>query len=91
MKTIQSTQNITVKVSEDDLIEKRWIPFTILSKKLADIEKENNMGYKSLRIDLYNSSAGKKYNQKIIAGIKCIDTKEPMTGKASLELTFERV
>lgn len=91
MKTIQSVDNITVKVTKEELLEGKWLNFQLLSKKLGDMEKEGNLGYKSLRNKLYNSTACGKYNTKEIAGIKCIDTETPMKATASLELTFERV
>lgn len=91
MKTIQSVDNITVKVAKEELLEGKWLNFQLLSKKLGDMEKEGNLGYKSLRNKLYNSTACGKYNTKEIAGLKCIDIENPMKATASLELTFERV
>lgn len=90
MKTVQSTDTVTVKVTKDELIEGKWIPFQTVSKKLADMEKNGNMGYKSLRNKFYNSSACGKYNTTDKAGFKCIDIEKPMKGTASLVLVFER-
>lgn len=91
MRTIKDVETITVKIEDKDLIEGKYIPYNIVSKKLADVEKENNYGYKSLRNRLYNSYACNKYNVIEKAGIKCIEIEEPMKAKkASLVLSFER-
>ena len=87
MKTIQNVDKITIKVSDNELIGGNY---QLLSKKLGEIEKNNNMGYKSLRNKLYNSSACSKYNTAEIAGLKCIDIDNPMKATASLVLVFER-
>lgn len=91
MKTIQNVDKITIKVSDNELIGGKWLNYQLLSKKLGEIEKSNNMGYKSLRNKLYNSSACSKYNTTEIAGLKCIDVDNPMKATASLVLVFERV
>ena len=90
MKTIQNVDKITIKVSDNELIGGKWLNYQLLSKKLGEIEKSNNMGYKSLRNKLYNSSACSKYNTTEIAGLKCIDVDNPMKATASLVLVFER-
>ena len=54
MRTIKDVETITVKIEDKDLIEGKYIPYNIVSKKLAEIEKENNYGYKSLRNRIYN-------------------------------------
>jgi len=90
MKTIQNTEKIELKVNSSELLEGKWLNFQLLSKKLAEVEEKNKMVYKSLRNRLYNSRACNKYNMKEIAGLPCIDVENPMTGKASLELSFER-
>lgn len=90
MKTIQNVDKITIKVSDNELIGGKWLNYQLLSKKLGEIEKSNNMGYKSLRNKLYNSSACSKYNTTEIAGLKCIDVDNPMKAIASLVLAFER-
>lgn len=90
MKTVQTVDTIKIKVQENELLEGKWIPFQSVSKKLADMEKNGNMGYKSLRNKLYNSSACGKYNTEDKAGFKCIDIEKPMKGTASLVLEFER-
>lgn len=89
MKTVQSTESIKLKIKPDELINKEWLSFQLLSKKLADIEKSKNMQYKNLRNKMYNSQSCNKYNTAIIAGLKCISVKDPMRGTASLELSFE--
>ena len=92
MRTIQSVNNITVKVSKDELINGKWLAFQILSQKLAKMEEDNNMGYKSLRNKMYNSQSCSKYNTGIAAGLNCIDITNPMKQPiASLVLTFEVV
>lgn len=90
MKTIQSTEKIKVTVTRKDLLNDKWIPFQILSKKLGEEEAKNGMLYKHLRNRFYNSRACNKYNTEIIAGIQYIDTENPMKDTASLELIFER-
>lgn len=91
MRTVKDVKTVKVKVEDKNLIEGKYIPYNIVSKKLADVEKENNYGYKSLRNRLYNSYACNKYNVVEKAGIKCIDIEEPMKVKrASLVLSFER-
>lgn len=90
MKTVQDISKITVKVTDSDLIEGKWLNYQVLSKKLAEIEKNENMGYKSLRNRLYNSISCKKYNMEDKAGMKCINVDSPMKATASLELTFVR-
>jgi hypothetical protein len=90
MKTIQSIENITIKVTKGELLEGKYITFPALSAKLRDYEIEHSMGYKQLRNRLYNSRACGKYNTKSIAGMVCFDTEEPMKIKeASLVLSFE--
>ena len=55
---------------------------------IKDIEKQKKLPYKKLRNKFYNSRACNKYNMQDIAGLACIDTKNPMKDKASLELVF---
>ena len=89
MKTIQSTETVTLKVSPEELLDKKWLNFQLLSKKLGEIEKQKKLPYKKLRNKFYNSRACNKYNMQDIAGLPCIDVKNPMKDKASLELVFE--
>ena len=89
MKTVHNIDNITVKVSKEELINEKWLAFQLLSKKLAKIEEDKGMEYKKLRNKMYNSQACSKYNSEIVAGMKCIDVTNPMKGTASLTLTFE--
>ena len=98
MKTIQSVDTVTIKVTDNELIAQKWLNYQLLSKKIGEVEKEKNLGYKSLRNKLYNSINCNKYNMQTIAGLQCIDVDEPMqdsvTGakvRASLELEFKRV
>lgn len=88
MKTITHTEKVTIKVSKEELLEGKWLAYTLLSAKIAEIEKKENLGYKSYRTKLYNSYAGNKYNVEIKAGIKCINVDEPMKSTASLALEF---
>lgn len=92
MRTITNTEKITLKVTEDELIEGKWLNYSLLSKKLQEIEEKENMKYKSLRSKLYNSINCNKYNLRIVAGLQCIDVDNPMKSSltASLELYFER-
>lgn len=91
MRTVQNTETINIKVNKSELLEGKWLNFQLLSKKLADIEVERKMDYKSLRNRFYNSRACGKYDMKDIAGLPCINVKEPMKGNASLILIFEEV
>ena len=59
------------------------------NETLIAIEKQKKLPYKKLRNKFYNSRACDKYNMQDIAGLACIDTKNPMKDKASLELVFE--
>lgn len=89
MRTVQNIDNVTIKVSKDELINEKWLTFQLLSRKLAEIEEDRKIGYKKLRNKMYNSQACSKYNSEIVAGMKCIDVTNPMKGIASLEFTFE--
>ena len=91
MKTIQSVDTVTIKVTDNELIAQKWLNYQLLSKKIGEVEKEKNLGYKSLRNKLYNSTACGKYNTAEMAGLKCIDIDNPMKSSASLVLKFERV
>lgn len=90
MKTIQSVDTVTIKVTDSELIADKWLNYQLLSKKIGEVEKEKNLGYKSLRNKLYNSTACGKYNTAEMAGLKCIDIDNPMKSSASLVLKFER-
>jgi hypothetical protein len=89
MRTITNTESIKLTVDKGSLLEGKYLPLTVLSNKLREIEKGSNLGYKQLRNRMYNSKNCNKYNMKEIAGITCIDVTNPMQGKASLDLTFE--
>lgn len=91
MKTVQNIEEVTVKVAKDELIDGKWLHYQLLSKKLGEMEQNNNLSYKSLRNRLYNSYACGKYNMEMKAGLKCIDIDNPMKATASLKLVFERV
>lgn len=91
MKTVTNIEEVTVEVTDNELIEGKWIHFQLLSKKLGDIEQKESMGYKSLRNKLYNSCSCQKYNVEMKAGLKCIDIENPMKGTASLKLVFKKV
>lgn len=89
MRTITNTESIKLTIDKGSLLEGKYLPLTVLSSKLREIEKGSNLGYKQLRNRMYNSKNCNKYNMKEIAGITCIDVTNPMQGKASLDLTFE--
>ena len=89
MRTITNTESIKLTVDKGSLLEGKYLPLTVLSNKLREIEKGSNLGYKQLRNRMYNSKNCNKYNMKEIAGITCIDVTNPMKGTASLDLTFE--
>lgn len=91
MRTIQSTENVTLKVTKDELFEDKWLNFKLLSAKLAEAEKNSGMVYKQLRNRFYNSEHAGKLNVKTVAGMKFIDIDSPMKATASLHLAFERV
>ena len=60
MKTVQNIDNITIKVSKEELINGKWLTFQLLSKKLSGIEEDKGMEYKKLRNKMYNSQACSK-------------------------------
>lgn len=91
MKTVQNIEEVKIKVAKDELIDGKWLHYQLLSKKLGDMEKGGDLGYKSLRNRLYNSTACGKYNMETKAGLKCINIDNPMKATASLKLIFERV
>ena len=62
MKAVQNIDNITVKVSKEELINEKWLTFQLLSKKLAKIEEDKTMEYKRLRNKRDNSKAFSTYN-----------------------------
>lgn len=89
MRTVANTETIKIKITKNDLIEDKWIPYLCLSSKIKELENEKDMVYKRLRVRLYNSFSSNKYNIDTKAGIKCIDTKNPMkSNSASLVLYF---
>lgn len=90
MKTVTNTETVKIKITENELINGKWLSLQVLSGKLGETEKENNMSYKALRNRMYNSNACGKYNVAEVAGMKCIDVENPMKGTASLVLVFER-
>ena len=89
MRTVQNVETVNIKVSKNDLLNDKWLSCQLLSKKLGEIEQNKGMTYKNLRNRFYNSHACEKYNMETIAGILYIDTKKPMKGTASLQLSFE--
>ena len=91
MKTVQSSETVVLEVTEAELLDKKWLNFQLLSKKLGEIEKKKKMEYKVLRNKFYNSRACGKYDMKDIAGLPCINVDQPMKGEASLILEFKKV
>lgn len=92
MRTVTDTIEISIKVNDDDLLEKKWIPHTVLSKMISDLEKTKQANTVSLKTRFYNSLAGGKYNTKTLAHIKCLDTVNTMVENkvASLNIKFIR-
>lgn len=92
MRTIANTECITIAVSDEELINKKWLNLNLLSKKLRDVEREKGLSYKKLCNKLYNSVSCDKYNITVIAGLKCMDVTSPMKGnaRASIEFDFKR-
>ena len=90
MRTIQNMETVVLKVNTAELLENKWLNFQLLSKKLGEVEVKRKMEYKALRNRFYNSRACGKYVMKDIAGLPCINVDEPMKGKASLILVFEK-
>lgn len=90
MRVVTNTVDVIVKISDEDLLEKRWIPYNVLSKKIAELEK--TVGGQSYKVRFYNSLAGGKYNTKTIAHIKCVDTVKTMVENkvSALNIIFER-
>ena len=89
MNTIKNTEKLTISVGKKDLFEGKWLNLQLLSQKIHEVEKQNNMAYKALRNRMYNSRYCNKYNLKDIAGILCIDVTKPMAkAQASLVLDF---
>ena len=90
MKTVASTTNLNLKVSKDEIINGKWLCYSIMSKKVAEAEIERKLPARGLRTKLYNSDQCNKYNISTIAGIKCIDITQPMkSNNASLVLSFD--
>lgn len=89
MNVVKESHTVKLKVAKNELLEGKYLNFQLLSQKLGIAEKEANLSYKSFRNKFYNSRACGKYNMKNIAGLPCIDVKEPMKGFASLILEFE--
>ena len=88
MRTITSVEEVEIRYKDDDLLYDKWIPFVLLSEKLAVKETEGKMAYKSLRNKLYNALKGKKLNVNTFAGITCIDVENPMKAAASIKFNF---
>lgn len=91
MKTISNVCEVTVEVDKKELIEGKWLNFKLLSQKLCDMEKSQNMDYKQLRSKLYNSINSGKYNTAEKYGLSCIDVDNPMKATASLKVNFKKV
>lgn len=92
MKTIKDTVTLTVEITKEDLLNDKWISVYALSKKLAKLEYQNKAMNKDYRTRLYNSITGGKYNVKVIAGVRFIDTTNLLKSeKASLIMDFKRV
>ena len=88
MRVITDTQEVTIKVTKEDVLYDEWIPFENLSNKLKALENDKSREYKYYRQRLYNDYRGGRLNGKVFAGIKCVNIKDPMNGTASLKLNF---
>lgn len=91
MRLISNVCEVTIEIKKDELIENKWLNFKLLSQKLSDMEKNQNLAYKQLRSKLYNSIKSNKYNTETKYGFECIDVNNPMKATASLKLDFKRV
>lgn len=91
MKTVKFTEKITLKIGKDDILNGKYVPFTVVSAKLGKMEEAQSRVYKSLRNKLYNSRTCKKFNLTTIAGIECFDLDYPMaTQDSALVLVFDK-
>lgn len=91
MRPVANTKNVTVEVTNDDVIEEKWLPFLTLTKKLSVLEKADKQPHKEYCKRFYNSNRCEKYNIRTVAGLKFIDVDEPMKEEvASLHISFVR-
>lgn len=91
MKVVKQTMKLEIEVHKDEVIKDKYVHYECVSAKLKAMEEKDNTQYKALRNKFYNSSFGGKYNIEQIYGLKCLDIKNPMKAKASLELSFKVV
>lgn len=94
MRTVASTCNVEITVASEDLIEGKYIPYTYLSKKVDELEREVNDRnvYNGLRVKLHNAKSLGKLNCVDKAGICLVDVEKPMrTNECSIVLTFTKV
>lgn len=89
MKTFKSVENITLKVTKNELVNGKWLNLALLSSKLQDLENEGKYPNRYLRTKLYNTTASGKLNTEVVCGMKCVDVKNPMKVNASINFTFE--
>lgn len=89
MRVVKNTVNVLLNVRKEELIKGKYISYELVSNKLKEKEEEEHLIYKALRSKFYNSSFCGKYNISTECGVKCIDVKNPMKGRASLEIAFE--
>lgn len=91
MRVVKQTVQVELEVSRNELIDGQYVHYECVSAKLKALEEKNNTQYKALRNKFYNSVASGKYNIICIYGLRCIDIKNPMRAKASLEIKFKEV
>lgn len=90
MKVIANTQEVTIPVNKDDLIEGKWFANVAVVQKLQDITKRENLFQYKFKDRFHNSKAGGKYNMAKKGGVECINALNPMAkDSASLVLKFE--
>lgn len=91
MRTVASTCNVAIEVAASDLIEGKYIPYTYLSKKVDELERDVNDRnvYEGLRVKLHNAKSLGKLNCIDKAGICLVDVTNPMrTNDCSIILSF---
>ena len=91
MKVVKQTMKLELEVHKNEIINSNYIYYECVSAKLKALEEQNNTQYKAIRNKFYNSSFGGKYNLETVCGLKCLNIKNPMKAKASLELSFKVV
>ena len=89
MRTVTDVSDVTIRITNKDVLYEEWIPFELLSLKLSEQEKIDNVPNNDYRTRLYNSTRLDKFVMKTFAGVKCVNIVEPMKAKASINLKFQ--